>query len=197
MAFLSEINESPDNPRSITDERFLKLCDSLQAFPKMIEIRPITYSVNENQKIALGGNMRLRALKHLGFDEVPDSWVKDVSHLTLEEQKRFVITDNVGYGEWDLDILAAKWEIEDLSDWGLEMPDLPEYKATKDIPDLGEIEFSENLLLEHNYVVLYFNNPMDWQVAMDKFGLKKVKTNTPEKSQKVGVGRVLNGKRFL
>ena len=60
-----------------------------------------------------------------------------------------------------------------------------------------EIEFSKELLLEHNYVVLYFDNPMDWKVAQEKFGLTKVKDLIPRKCQPIGVGRVLEGKKWL
>lgn len=191
---LSEIKENPDNPRFIKNEKFEKLVESLRQFPKMMELRPI---VVDDDMMALGGNMRRRALEALGYVDIPDSWVKKAEDLTQEERDRFIITDNIGYGEWDMDILANQWEIEDLNEWGLDIPNLDEFKATKDIPDEGEIMFSENLLLEHNYVVLYFDNPMDWEVAMARFGLKKVKTNTPEKSQKIGIGRVINGSKFI
>ena len=60
-----------------------------------------------------------------------------------------------------------------------------------------EIEFSEELLLEHNYVVLYFDNEFDWQVAKDKFGLKKVKDLIERKGQPTGIGRVLNGAEWI
>lgn len=191
---LSEIKENPDNPSFIKNEKFEKLVESLRQFPKMMELRPI---VVDDDMMALGGNMRRRALEALGYVDIPDSWVKKAEDLTQEERDRFIITDNIGYGEWDMDILANQWEIEDLNEWGLDIPNLDEFKATKDIPDEGEIMFSENLLLEHNYVVLYFDNPMDWEVAMARFGLKKVKTNTPEKSQKIGIGRVINGSKFI
>lgn len=70
-------------------------------------------------------------------------------------------------------------------------------KETKDIPDIGEVEFSDELLLEHNYIVLYFDNAMDWEVAIDKYGLKNVKDLIPRKGQPTGIGRVINGKDFI
>jgi hypothetical protein len=191
---LSDLSLNPDNPRDITQENIAKLADSIKKFPKMMRLRPI---VTDDSGMTLGGNARLKALEFLGYDEIPDEWVVKASELTPQEQKRFIIQDNIAFGRWDNDILANDWNIEDLSDWGLDLPDLAEYKATKDIPDLGDVQFSENLLLEHNYVVLYFDNPMDWEVAMAKFGLKKAKTQVPDKSQKVGIGRVIEGKRFL
>lgn len=191
---LSEVKENQNNPRFIKDHKMEKLIKSLKEFPEMMELRPMV--VDENMMV-LGGNMRRKALGLMGFEEIPDSWVKKVGELTEEQKKRFIIQDNNGFGEWDVDVLADQWEIEDLENWGLEIPGLDEIKETKDIPDRGEKEFAEDLLLEHNYIVLYFDNAMDWEVAMDRFGLKDVRTNTPEKSQKVGIGRVLNGRKFL
>lgn len=196
MIKLADINENPDNPRFIKTAMFDKLVDSIRQFPKMMKLRPMVVN-NRQDMMLLGGNMRRRALDFLGYVEVPDEWVISADELNEEEKKRFIIVDNVGFGEHDMDILANQWEIQDLSDWGLDIPGLDEYKATRDIPKEGEIEFSENLLLEHNYIVLYFDNAMDFEVASAKFGLKSVKTQVPDKSQKVGIGRVINGKRFL
>lgn len=196
MIKLDSIIENPDNPRFIKTAMFDKLVDSIRQFPKMMKLRPMVVN-NRQDMMLLGGNMRRRALDFLGYVEVPNEWVISADELSEEEKKRFIIVDNIGFGEHDMDILANQWEIQDLSDWGLDIPGLDEYKATRDIPKEGEIEFSENLLLEHNYIVLYFDNAMDFEVASAKFGLKSVKTQVPDKSQKVGIGRVINGKRFL
>lgn len=95
----------------------------------MMELRPIV--VDENS-IVLGGNMRLKALCEIGYKEVPEEWVKNVSDLTEEEKKEFIIKDNVGFGEWDWDELANNWDIQELSDWGMDLPafENPEPKKT-------------------------------------------------------------------
>ena len=116
---LTDIKPNPDNPRVIRDEKFKKLCKSIQDFPKMMELRPI---VIDSNNVVLGGNMRLKALQSLGFKNVPDSWVKRADDLTEEEKKRFIITDNAGFGEWDWDILANEWEANELAQWGLDVP---------------------------------------------------------------------------
>jgi len=64
--------------------------------------------------------MRYRALKELGYKEIPDNWVKKASELTDEEKRRFIIEDNVGFGEWDMDMLANEWDAEELEEWGVE-----------------------------------------------------------------------------
>lgn len=113
---LSEIKPNPNNPRIIKDDKFKKLVKSIQEFPEMLELRPIV--VNDDM-IVLGGNMRLRACKEAGLKEVP---VIKASELTEEQQREFIIKDNVGFGEWDWEQLANEWDAEQLDNWGLDTP---------------------------------------------------------------------------
>ena len=117
---LSEIKRNPNNPRLIKDEKFKKLVKSIEDFPKMMALRPMI--IDENN-IVLGGNMRLKALKELGYKEIPDDWIKRADELTEEEQRRFIIADNVGFGEHDWEMLKAEWDVEELDGWGLHVPD--------------------------------------------------------------------------
>ena len=117
MVKLSTIKTNPNNPRVIKDHRFDKLKKSIEEFPKMMELRPMV--INEDS-IVLGGNMRLKALKDLGYKEVPDEWVKQARELTEEETRRFIIADNVGFGEHDWEMLANEWDTQELEDWGVE-----------------------------------------------------------------------------
>jgi len=114
---LTEIKSNPNNPRVIKDHKFEKLKKSISEFPKMMELRPMV--INEDN-IVLGGNMRLKALKDLGYKEVPEEWVKRASDLTEEETRRFIIADNLGFGEHDWEMLANEWNVEELEDWGLD-----------------------------------------------------------------------------
>jgi hypothetical protein len=82
----------------------------------MLELRPIV--VNDDM-IALGGNMRLKALEHLGIEE---TYIIKAKDLTDKQEQEFIIKDNVGYGEWDWDQLANEWDVEDLDEWGLDLP---------------------------------------------------------------------------
>lgn len=122
---LSEIKPNPNNPRIIRDEKFAKLKQSIQDFPKMLSLRPI---VVDNDFVVLGGNMRLRALQDLGYKEIPDDWVKKTDELTEDEKQRFIIEDNVPFGEWNWEQLANEWDAEKLKEWGL---DVPEFAATE------------------------------------------------------------------
>ena len=114
---LREIKSNPNNPRIIKDEKFKKLKKSIKEFPKMMALRPMV--INQDN-IVLGGNMRLKALKELGYTDVPDNWIKRAEDLTAEEARRFIIADNVGFGEHDWEILANEWDSVELEDWGLE-----------------------------------------------------------------------------
>lgn len=119
MIKISELKKNPNNPRLIKDDKFQKLVKSIQDFPKMMELRPI---IINDQNIVLGGNMRLAALKELGYKEIPDEWVKQAKDLTQEQQNEFIVKDNVSFGAWDWDTLANEWESDDLADWGLDVP---------------------------------------------------------------------------
>ena len=113
---VSQIRPNPNNPRVIKDDKFKKLLKSITDFPQMLELRPIV--VNDDM-IALGGNMRLKALEHLGIEE---TYIIKAKDLTDKQEQEFIIKDNVGYGEWDWDQLANEWDVEDLDDWGLDLP---------------------------------------------------------------------------
>jgi len=111
---LSGIKQNPTNPRIIKDDKFQKLVTSIKEFPEMLEARPIV--VNPDM-IVLGGNMRLKAAKAAGLTEAP------VYVATWEESKakEFIVKDNVGFGEWDWDILANEWDASELDEWGLDV----------------------------------------------------------------------------
>ena len=133
---LTDIKPNPNNPRVIKDASFEKLCNSIKDFPKMMELRPI---VIDSNSIVLGGNMRLKAINHLGMKEIPDTWVKSASELTEEEQKRFIIADNVSGGDWDFEDLNTNWDKLQLEEWGLDLPEFDKGGEQKDLSnDLKE-----------------------------------------------------------
>ena len=127
---ISEIKSNPNNPRLIKDDKFHKLVKSIQEFPKMLDIRPIVVNAD---MIVLGGNMRLKACKEAGLKEVP---VIFADSLTEEQQKEFIIKDNVGFGEWDWDMIANEWDVEQLEEWGLDVPDFENNIEENDNEDL-------------------------------------------------------------
>jgi ParB-like chromosome segregation protein Spo0J len=115
-AKISEVQANPNNPRIIKDDKFKKLVQSIKDFPEMLNLRPI---VVNGDMVVLGGNMRLKACKEAGLKEVPIIKAED---LTEDQQREFIIKDNVGFGEWEWEQLANNWDAEKLEDWGLEVP---------------------------------------------------------------------------
>ena len=111
---IKEIKVNPNNPRLIKDDKFKKLVKSIKDFPEMLNIRPIV--VNKDM-IILGGNMRYKACKEAGLKEIPVI----VTDLTEEQQREFLIKDNTSGGEWDWEIIANEWDVEQLDEWGLEV----------------------------------------------------------------------------
>jgi len=112
---ITEVISNPNNPRLIKDDKFKKLVKSIQEFPDMLNVRPIV--VNQDM-VVLGGNMRLKAIKEAGIKEIN----VDIVDWNEQQQKEFIVKDNVGYGEWDWDDLANNWDAEELTDWGLDIP---------------------------------------------------------------------------
>ena len=110
------VKSNTDNPRIIKDDKFKKLVKSIQDFPQMLELRPI---VVNDEMVVLGGNMRLKACKEAGLKEV---FIIKASELTEDQQKEFIIKDNVGFGEWDWDLIANEWDTDLVQEWGLDLP---------------------------------------------------------------------------
>jgi len=130
---INTVKANPNNPRIIKDDKFAKLVKSINEFPQMLNLRPIV--VNDDM-VVLGGNMRLKACKEAGLKEI--SIIK-ASELTEEQQKEFIVKDNVGYGEWDWDNLANNWDAEQLEEWGL---DIPNFNSNVNLDEF----FEENII---------------------------------------------------
>ena len=132
---ISAIKNNPKNPRLIKDDKFKKLVKSIKDFPEMESVRPIV--VNKDMVI-LGGNMRYKAMIECGYKEVN----VEVVDWSEQKQNEFIIKDNVGFGEWEWDEIANSWDMEQLEDWGLDLPlfDSKELEAEEDdydVPDGG------------------------------------------------------------
>jgi DNA modification methylase len=132
---ITDIKGNPNNPRIIKDDKFKKLVESIKTFPEMVNVRPIVVNTD---MIVLGGNMRLKAMKEAGWKEAPIQIVD----WDEQKQKEFIVKDNVGYGEWDWDDLANNWDAQELTDWGLDIPnfDVNNFEAEEDdfaVPDGG------------------------------------------------------------
>jgi hypothetical protein len=115
---IGQLRLNDENPRLLKEARFQQLVNSIQTFPQMLPLRPCV--VDETYTV-LGGNMRLRALQHLGYSEVP---VVVADGLTPAQKREFILKDNASFGDWDWDALAnGDWpDAATLNEWGLEVP---------------------------------------------------------------------------
>ena len=130
---INELKPNESNPRIIKETKFKKLVKSIKDFPEMLELRPIV--VDEDMTI-LGGNMRYKASVEAGLKEVH---VKIAKGLTEEQKQEFIVKDNVGFGEWNWDMLGNEWDNVKLGDWGMDVwqPEKEvDYSILEDI-DLG------------------------------------------------------------
>ena len=123
-----QIDGVPANPRTITKENMERLKKSLQTDPAMLELRGLLVAPHPTRGgyyVVVGGNMRLKALKALGYKEVPCEVMDDLDDISPEERieiiKRRLILDNAEFGDWDMDALANEWNTEDLNEWGLDL----------------------------------------------------------------------------
>jgi ParB-like chromosome segregation protein Spo0J len=190
---ISEVKSNPNNPRLIKDDKFKKLVKSIQEFPEMLSLRPIVVNAD---MIVLGGNMRLKACKEAGLKEVD---IIKADDLTEEQQKQFIIKDNVGFGEWDWEDLANNWDAEQLTDWGLDVPDL---EKVENLEDGEEIEFTQSVQLippKEYIIILAEPNSEDWENLKMKLQLKMVRRGgyrIGSAFDAVGLERVLNWNDF-
>ena len=188
---LSDIKPNPNNPRFIRDEKYKKLVQSLKDFPKMLELRPMV--IDENN-IVLGGNMRLKALQELGHKEIPEAWFKRAKELTDKEKERFIIADNLPFGEWDMDILANEFDSDDLKEWGF---DIDKNKNTLAAEEIEGLEQSIQIEPPKEYILIMCEpNSDEWEELKMMLKLKMVKNGGYKKesswyNKHVGLERVL------
>lgn len=132
---IQEVKPNENNPRFIKDYKFKKLVKSIKEFPEMLKLRPI---VVNSDMVVLGGNMRLKACKEAGLKEV---WILKADELTEQQQREFIVKDNVGFGEWDWDVLGNEWDTQQLEDWGLDLMPFEE----EEVLEAKEDNFDEAL----------------------------------------------------
>ena len=145
------------NPRTIKKDKFEKLVKSIKEFPEMLELRPIV--VNSEMNI-IGGNMRFKACQEIGLKEV---YIIKAENLTKEQVQQFIIKDNVGFGEWDWDILANTWDTKELAEWGM---DVWQPEENLEIDDFFNEDLSQEDKTEKNKIVLEYTQE-DYNVVIE------------------------------
>lgn len=147
-----------------------------------------------DKNIIVEGHGRLMAAKRLGMETVP---CIRLDHLTDEQRKAYALAHNktAELSKWFDELLQS--ELAEIEDIEMELFGFDLDSVTEKEEEPGEVPFTEELMLTHNYIVLYFDNEFDWLVAQEKFGLKEVKDLIPRKKQPTGIGRVISGKDVL
>ena len=124
-----EVNEGqleglPSNPRSITREKMELLKTNITDYPEMLSLRSLLiYPIDDSKYILIGGNMRYRALKELGYTEAPCIIIP--KETSIEQLKAYTIIDNNAFGKWSWDMLANEWDELQLVEWGVDLPIIP------------------------------------------------------------------------
>lgn len=158
----------PKNPRFIKDERFKALVKSIQDAPEMLNLRELLVYPHNGKYVVIGGNMRLRACKELGYKEVPCK-ILDAS-TDVAKLREYTIKDNNAFGSTDWDLIANEWECSELEEWGMEIPDV-EFSGEEEEKEIVEDE-------EQGYKIAYelvFNDEAEQTEFYDL--LRELKTN--------------------
>jgi len=129
---ISKLKINPKNPQIFDD--LSKLEKSIKDFPKMMKLRPLIY--DPKTMIILGGNKRLICLKNMGYKDIPDEWLKSADELTEQEKQRFVLADNIMFGEFDIDKLNLHFPDFDFDDLGLDLSD--------SLKDIDKLKFEDS-----------------------------------------------------
>ena len=136
----------------------------------------------------------MKAVSEAGYEDVPTIQKKDWSE---ERKTEFIFKDNINSGDWDYKMFP-----DDLWDnfigWGgktvfMKREQTEEIeKVREELPDM-EIQFNEH----HDYIVFIFDNQNDWLTMLTKLNIGKMLDSLSPKRKKLGLGRVIDGKRLL
>lgn len=121
---IGQVEGLPRNPRFIKDERYAALKKSIQDAPEFLEARMLLVYPHEGKFVVIAGNMRLKACKELGFNELPCYVFKE--DTPVAKLREYAIKDNVEFGNIDWDCLANEWDSNELADWGVDCAFLKE-----------------------------------------------------------------------
>jgi uncharacterized ParB-like nuclease family protein len=195
-----QIPDVPKNPRKINKRRFEELKESIQNSPEMKKLNEVKVLPFGGKYIVIGGNMRLKAYRELGYKKILCKVLPE--DTKAEKIREYIIQDNNEFGENDLDVLAECWNGDELSKWNIDC-DIYDNQQGKEKVE-GDVDFTEVLNEEHNIIVLYFDNNVDWLQAKTLFGIKQVKClstrsdgKIPKGREKYAVGRVLSGPKAI
>ncbi|MGL6038130.1 MAG: ParB N-terminal domain-containing protein [Soonwooa sp.] len=162
-----QIDGLPKNPRFIRDERFEKLKKSIEELPEMLELRELIVIPFNNRFVIIGGNMRFRAMKDIGFKEAPCKVLEATTPAHILRQ--ISIKDNVAFGNDDTEALANDWDQNELKDWGMEFPSFDDFEEEE--KEHIEKPDEDNMIA----VTLTDEEKESWLSAKEHIGIKNDK----------------------
>lgn len=132
------------NPREIDKDNFDRLKIQIQEYPELIDYRALMVYPHNGRFVAIGGNMRLRALKELGYEKIPCFVIPEETEP--EALNAFQILDNVPFGRWDFSKLT-EWDASQLRDFNINIP-VPESSLNLgDFFDEGDDETKTKIII--------------------------------------------------
>lgn len=184
---LKDIKPYEKNPRK-NDNAVEYVANSIKEFGFQ---QPI---VIDKDGVIVAGHTRYKASKKLGLEKVPCIVADD---LTDEQIKAYRLADNkVGEcARWDEGLLGT--ELSEILNINMELFDF-DLTIDEEEDEEPEVEFTRELGEENNYIVLMFDNTIDWLQAQSLFDLKPVKALDSKKGfERIGLGRVIDGTTFI
>lgn len=125
-----QVEGLPGNPRLTIPEKLDKLVDSIRQDPEMLQLRGLlVYPIQGGKYITIGGNMRLQALKRLGYTECPCIIIP--KETPVDKLRNYIIKDNGDFGDWDYKALLAEWDVEELDSWAIDVPEMEDEETKK------------------------------------------------------------------
>lgn len=192
---LSELETWPGNYR---EHDIGAICESLTRFGQQ---KPIVVQASSMKVVA--GNGTFLGAQALGWEEI----AAHVTDLSDEEAEAFLLADNRtqerGRGNDDalavlLERVAHRGQLAGTGYDGDDVDDLLKRVRQDQTAVKPEIPFSTELLEEHQYVVLYFDNTLDWNMAVNVLGVgREIAPDATETYQRIGVGRVMRGAEIV
>ena len=164
---------------------------------------PIT--VSKRSGLIVRGHGRLEAALLIGCDKVP---VDEQDYANEAEELADLLADNRLSELAELDEADLKKVIEklrqadptfDVELTGFMEDEIAKLFAEEEAGDaLETIPRMECQAFEHHdYLVFMFHDLRDWMLALQGMGVSEVDYSISRTSKRIGVGRVLNGKRLL
>lgn len=135
---VGQIDGLQANPREITKENFELLKQNIEDYPELLDYNLLKVYPLDGRYVVICGNMRLRALRECGCEEIPCCILDEATDV--DRLQAYTILDNASFGRWDWEKLAKEWDNEMLPQWGLSLPTYDD----SDLDGLFETEEKED-----------------------------------------------------